>query len=75
MEMASELAHSMFKYASSFSLIFYGRGDVLALANPFNKRTLGKRRENPWRWNAPIFKMSYLRCRKKLILLTLCKRK
>lgn len=42
MELASQLAHSMFKVGTIFYLVSVGRGDTLASSNPFKERETWK---------------------------------
>lgn len=49
-EMASELAHNMFKAASICSFVFVGHDDVLALGSPFKKR-------DTWKGNVKVLEL------------------
>lgn len=49
-EMASELAHNMFKAASICSFVSVGHDDVLALSSPFKKR-------DTWKGNVKVLEL------------------
>lgn len=63
MKMTYEIAYSMPKTASIFSLISARRGDVLVICSPFKERDNERGISKLWILSALIIRRSLLRCR------------